>query len=70
MTFDEVIESINDAMSGLDGETIAKIHNDICITQIEYEEDDQWNKIENDECEVDANGCLINNDGDAETDME
>jgi hypothetical protein len=28
------------------------------------------NQDEQDECPVDADGCLVNNDGDAETDME
>ena len=70
MTFDEVIASIKDAMESLDGENIADIHNAICFAQIRYDEDNQWDEIGTDECKVDADGCLVDNDGDAETDFE
>ncbi len=68
MEYSDVMDSIRDTMCDMDGEEIVKIHNDICSTKIKYDGDSEWSEV--DECRVDADGCLIDNDGDAETDME
>ena len=70
MTYTDIIENISNAMESCDGEEVARIHNNICSSKIEYDKDNQWIKIEDDECLVDSDGCLIDNDGDAETDLE
>jgi hypothetical protein len=40
--FKEIIDNISDAMSEMDGETIAEIHNQILSRKIVYKEDSIW----------------------------
>jgi len=42
MDFDDVIESIKDALCGMDGDSITQAHNEICAKQITYREDSMW----------------------------
>jgi len=70
LSFQDVIDNISEALAQADGKHVADIHNQICSNEIVYLEDSQWEEKEGDECPVDADGCLVNNDGDAETDME
>jgi hypothetical protein len=74
MNFQDVAYSIVDTLREMDGSQIAVIHNTICSRKIKYDEtissgsDDWWEYI--DECVVDSDGCLKDNNGDAETNME
>jgi DNA-directed RNA polymerase subunit RPC12/RpoP len=42
LTFTDVTDNIVDAMTEMDGKTIAEIHNQICSNKVEYLEDSQW----------------------------
>ena len=45
----DVINDISEAFEELDGEEIAKIHNEICLSKIKYEGDDSWVGIDKEE---------------------
>ena len=47
--FDEVMKNIREAMESLDGEEVANVHNSICDTKIEYDEDSLWNVVSTEE---------------------
>jgi hypothetical protein len=40
--FQDVVDNITDALTEMDGETVARIHNQICSRKVEYLEDSQW----------------------------
>ena len=49
LEFEDVMADIYEAMGELDGEDIAKIHNEICLSKIKYEGDNSWVGIDKEE---------------------
>ena len=43
--FDQILENIKNALDSMDGEEIATIHNQLCLSQIKYVEDSVWEEI-------------------------
>ena len=70
-TSEEIVNEIAEVLHEGDGDFIENIANQVLVPKVRYIEDSLFeHDIEVDEDEVDSDGCLTNNNGDAETDME
>jgi len=70
LSADELVSEIAETLREGSGEFIEGIANQVLVPEITYLEDSLFEQVIDDELPVDSDGCLIRNDGDAETDME